>query len=64
MEYLSVGVRIPADTCIEYLTTSDSLGRCRFFLNWTKANGEKKSQVFFANPKIYGFKENDPIPAS
>ena len=49
---------------IEYLTPSDDLGRRRFFLNWIEASGKKRSQVFFAQPKQYGFNENDPIPAS
>ena len=41
---------------IEYLSTeADSLGRHRFFLNWVEPNGRKRSQVFFANPKVYGF---------
>lgn len=42
---------------IEYRSKEvDHLGRCRFFLNWThKETGEKRSQVFFADPRQYGF---------
>tara|TARA_R100000541_G_scaffold56340_2_gene65694 strand:+ start:738 stop:884 length:147 start_codon:yes stop_codon:yes gene_type:complete len=40
-------------TGIEYLTSYDQLGRCRFFLTWDE-NGKKRSQVFFARPEDYG----------
>lgn len=45
-------------TTIEYLTGSDELGRCRFFLNWID-KGRRRSQVFFANPEGYGHNKPD-----
>jgi len=45
-------------TTIEYLTLTDELGRCRFFLTWK--DGERtRSQVFFAKPEAYGHARND-----
>lgn len=38
---------------IEYLSESDMLNRCRFFLNW-KDGEMTRSQVFFADPNRYG----------
>lgn len=43
-------------TEIEYRSKIiDTLGRYRFFLNWSDPNGKKRSQIFFANPRDYGF---------
>ncbi len=46
---------------IEYRTMSDEKGRCRFFLNWVTESGRKRSQVFFANPEIYGFSKPEDV---
>ena len=44
-------------TTIEYLTPTDELGRCRFFLTWK--DGERtRSQAFFATPETYGHTRN------
>ena len=43
------------DTEIEYLSETDHLGRCRFFLNWNDGY-RRRSQVFFADPENYGHK--------
>jgi hypothetical protein len=40
---------------IEYLSESDSNGRCEFILRWMDADGRKRGQVFFCDPHDYGF---------
>lgn len=55
---MSKAEQAPKGAEIEYLTGSDKLGRCRFFINWIGDDGKKRSRVFFADPNEYGFNRN------
>ena len=47
-------------TEIEYLSQSDHLNRCRFFLNW-KDGERNRGQVFFTDPHRYGHKRPEEM---
>ena len=52
---MSSQVYKPDGAVAKRITGFDELGRCRFLIEWVDSRGNIRAQVFFANPKNYGF---------